>query len=146
MGFRIYYLVQEKTQLSAMNKTDRTENTLEVYEKGNLIFSSRGKWLVPLIELDAFLRTSRYNRADLTVRDKIVGQASALLLKGFRIGYVKAHIMSRPAKETLERNMISHDFDRLVERIDCSTEEMFLHETDSGNVYRFVKTKITGGV
>lgn len=146
MGFRIYYLDHGKTLRRRMNKTGSTKNTLEVYLKGKTIFSSRGKWLTPLMELDGFLQTCRCNPTELTVQDKIVGQAAALLLKRLRIGYVKAHIMSRPAKETLERNMISHGFDLLVERIDCRTEEMFLHETDAGKVYRFVKAKMSGGV
>ena len=128
-----------------MNKTGNTENTLEVYLKGKPIFSSQGKWLTPLMELDDFLQTCRCDPGDLEVQDKIVGQAAALLFKHLRIGYVRAHIMSRPARDTLERNRIPHEFDLLVERIDCRTEQLFLHETDTGKVYQFVKAKMNGG-
>ena len=56
--------------------------TLELFSASQPVFSSAGKWLHPLFELEDFLdgAGSGLDRASLSLRDRIAGKAAALLI------------------------------------------------------------------
>jgi zinc transport system ATP-binding protein len=116
-------------------------HTLEVYFKESLVFSSDGRWLYPLFELEHFLASGEYDPATLTVRDKIVGKAAALMLVRLGIRDVHAGIMSKLGVEALERHNVSHGYDTFVDRIECRTEEMLIDEFDPEKAYQMLRRR-----
>jgi len=116
-------------------------HTLEAFSGETLIFHSDGKWLYPLFELENFLATTDYEPAHLVVKDKIVGRAAALLLIRLGVGYVIAGIMSRPGKEALEKYEVKYEYERLVDRIACRTEELLIDESDPQKAYAMLKER-----
>ena len=63
-------------------------NTLEVYHNGVLVFSSKGRWLHPLFELERFLASGDLRPEELEIRDKVVGRAAAAMMVRLRLGRV----------------------------------------------------------
>ena len=100
------------------------KNTLEVYQDKCLIFSSTGKWLYPLFDLEDFLKDKNLEPHRLLVRDKIVGKAAALLLVRLKIERLRAGLLSELAKSVLERYKVHYKYGQLVERVLCKTEEL----------------------
>ena len=117
------------------------EHTLRVFSGETPVFCSDGKWLYPLFELENFLSTSDHDPAALTVRDKIVGRAAALLLIRLGIRDVRAGIMSKLGKEALEKYGVEYEHDILVDRIDCRTEEILVDEFDIEKAYAILKQR-----
>jgi hypothetical protein len=93
------------------------EPTLTVWHEGTPIFTSRGNWLYPLLELEAYLADHPIQPENLILQDKIIGKAAALLIHrlGFRI--VKAGILSRLGEAVLQRYGIAYSYELLVNRI-----------------------------
>ncbi len=50
------------------------EAPLQVYRGEVLVFSSNGKWLHPLFDLEDFLAGSGRDAGDLLLRDKLIGR------------------------------------------------------------------------
>ena len=117
------------------------DNTLEVYLGEELIFSSHGKWLYPLFELEDFLAGAGLEAAQLTVKDKIVGRAAALLEIRLGVGRVDAGIMSELGRRALERHNVEYEYEMLVERILCKTEELLDGEYDPERAYEMLKAR-----
>ena len=117
------------------------EHTLEAFLGEELIFHSDGKWLHPLFELEDFLTATDHEPADLTVRDKIVGRAAALLLIRLGIRDVRAGIMSKLGREALEKYDVKYEYDTLVDRIDCRTEEILVNEFDPEEAYAILRQR-----
>jgi zinc transport system ATP-binding protein len=114
------------------------QNSLEIYSGQELVFSSTGKWLHPLFELEAFLKTQPHAPASLQVRDKIIGRAAALILIHLGFRQIHAGILSRPAQEAFAQHHITCAYDQLVDQITCRTEELLRQETDPRKAYQFV--------
>lgn len=106
------------------------EVSLELLESGVRVFSSRGKWLHPLLELEEFLAHRGVARQGLSLRDKIVGKAAALLIVRLGIPEVHAGILSHPAEAIFRERGVRYTFDNLVERIACRTEELLSDVSD----------------
>ena len=66
--------------------TTAQEPTLTVLYEGSPIFTSHGKWLHPLFELEDDLAAHPIQPENLILQDKIIGKAAALLIHrlGFR--------------------------------------------------------------
>ncbi len=114
-------------------------HTLEVYFKNELIFSSDGKWLHPLFELEKFLATSNCQPADLLLKDKIVGRAAALLMIRLGINQVQAVLLSEFGKDVFEKFAVNYQYDRLVAKILCRTEDLLQNEDSPEAAYRTLK-------
>jgi len=114
------------------------EVTLRAYLGEQEIFSSTGKWLYPLFELEEFLRTSSYPPQSLRLEDKIVGKAAALLFVRLGIRQVKAGVLSKLGREVLERHNVQYRAAQIVERIDCQTEILLSGVEDPEQAYRIV--------
>ena len=117
------------------------DHSLEVYSDNNMIFHSDKHWLHPLFELEQFLKNKNYNSTELLVKDKIIGKAAALLLSYLGIGAVQAELMSELGKEVLERYDIKYEYERLVDRIICATEEILKKEFDPQKAYVLLKKR-----
>jgi zinc transport system ATP-binding protein len=113
-----------------------SETTLELTIDGQSLFSSSGKWLHPLFELEQFLKTQRVDPARTHVRDKIIGRGSAFLLVGLGIRRVHAGVLSRLGKDVLDRAGAVCTWDELVDTIQCRTEGLLRDTTDPHEAYR----------
>src|SRR5262245_3897443 len=127
-----------------MNGTGGTpvqEPILTVLYEGSPIFTSHGKWLHPLFELEAHLADYACQPENLILQDKIIGKAAALLIHrlGFRI--VKAGILSRLGEAVLLRHGMSYTSEQLVDRIHCQTEELLATVEDPEEAYQLVKVR-----
>ena len=115
------------------------KHSLEVFFQEELIFHSDGKWLHPLFELEKFLKQKNYDPELLIIKDKIVGRAAALLQLNLGIKSVKAGMMSKLAKELFDNFQIKYEFKKLVDRIQCRTEELLQHEYDPNKAYEMIR-------
>ena len=115
--------------------------TLTVFRNGTLIFTSYGKWLHPLFELEAYLADHAVQPAHLLLQDKIIGKAAALLIHRLGFRTVKAGILSRLGEAVLQRHGTVYTYEQLVEHIHCQTEELLATVEDPEEAYRLVKVR-----
>ena len=113
-------------------------HSLEVFSGESLVFSSDQNWLHPIFELEMFLTESSYEPADLLFRDRILGRAAALLVIRLGIRRVVAEIMSKLGLDALERHGVQYEYDSLVDRIICRTEELLRDEIDPDRAYEVI--------
>jgi hypothetical protein len=118
-----------------------TDVTLRAFERDREVFSSCGKWLYPLFELEDYLAASSCRAESLRVQDKIVGKAAALLLVRLGIRQVKAGVLSRLGRSVLERYRVLYTADEVVERIECRTESLLADVEDPDEAYRVVSLR-----
>jgi hypothetical protein len=119
----------------------RAEVTLRAFSGQREVFSSTGKWLHPLFELEEFLSTSSSSPRSLRVEDKIVGKAAALLLVRLGIRDVRAGVLSELGRDVLERYHVLYSAGKTVERIDCQTELLLAEVEDPEEAYRIVAAR-----
>jgi hypothetical protein len=124
-----------------LNAPETTEVTLRAFHGKREVFSSTGKWLHPLFELEEFLRSSSHSSRLLRVEDKIVGKAAALLLVRLGIRNVKAGVMSELGRDVLERYQVLYSAAETVARIDCQTEILLAEVEDPEQAYRIVAAR-----
>jgi hypothetical protein len=117
------------------------ETTLTVFCNGTPIFTSNSTWLHPLFELEEYLTEHPIQPENLTLQDKIIGQAAALLI--YRLGFrtVKAGILSRLGEAVLQRYEIAYSYELLVDRIHCQTEDLLAEVEDPEEAYQLVKVR-----
>lgn len=124
-----------------MNTQMTSEITLRVYHGDRQVFSSRGKWLHPLFELEEFLSNSSYPREMLRVEDKIVGKAAALLIVRLDIRQVSAGVLSTLGREVLARYNVRIQAGEIVDHIDCQTESLLADIEDPEQAYEVVSVR-----
>lgn len=112
-------------------------DTLELFDDGQLVFSSRGHWLHPLFEAEEFLRVYK-RKGELSLQDTISGTAAALLTVRLGISAVHAGIMSEGARDVYSRYHIAYSFDTLVPAIECMTERLLTPDTSLEEAYRIL--------
>jgi hypothetical protein len=117
------------------------EPTLTVICNGTPIFTSYGKWLYPLFELEAYLADHAFEPAQLLLQDKIIGKAAALLILRMGFHTVKAGVLSRLGEAVLQRHGIVYTYEQLVDRIHCQTEELLATVEDPEEAYQLVKVR-----
>ena len=100
------------------------EPTLTVLRDGVPIFTSHGKWLHPLFELEDYLADHAISPEGLVLQDKIIGKAAALLIHRLGLRTVKAGILSKPGEAVLQCYGIAYTYEQIVDRIRCQTEEL----------------------
>lgn len=81
--------------------------------------------------------------------DKVVGKAAAMLYCLLRIKTVHAGVLSRPAKQVLERCGVAVRYDQLVDAIEnrtktglCPMEQATLHLTDPMDAPAAIRKKL----
>ena len=92
-------------ELEAMATEKRS--SLTVLHENTPIFTSYGKWLYPLFELEDYLAEHPIQPENLILQDKIIGKAAALLIHRLRFRTVKAGILSRLGEAVLQRHGIA---------------------------------------
>jgi zinc transport system ATP-binding protein len=126
-------------ELKAMTKGNAP--TLAVLHEGKSIFTSDGKWLHPLFELEDYLADYPAHPEHLILQDKIIGKAAALLIHRLGVRTVKAGILSRLGEAILQCYEIAYTYEQLVERIHCQTEELFTEVEDAEEAYGLLKVR-----
>ena len=124
-----------------MTKTEGKETTSTVFRNGTPIFTSNGKWLHPLFELEAYLAEHPIQLENLILQDKIIGKAAALLIHRLGFRTVKAGVLSRLGEAVLHRYGIAYTYEQLVDRIHCQTEELLAEVEDPKEAYRLVRVR-----
>lgn len=120
-------------------------STLEVLRAGEPVFVSTGRWLHPLLDLARRLEEGDLVPAELTVRDRVVGRAAALILVHLGVGRVEAEVLSTPGRRALERFGVPWSCRAEVDRIDCRTEELLLLEDDPAAAFELVRRRAGRG-
>jgi hypothetical protein len=118
-----------------------TANSLEVYETDRLVFSSQGRWIYPLFELEDFLAKGELKPAGLRAVDKIVGKAAAMVLVHLGIGRIEAGMASELARDFLEGRGIPFSYGELVPRILCRTEGLLEQVADVEQAYSMLRER-----
>jgi hypothetical protein len=106
-----------------------TEASLQLSFHGHVVFSSSGKWLHPLFQLERFLHTHRIDMGSAAIRDKVVGRGSAFLIARLGIRKVHAVLLSRLGKDVFDREGVACTWDTLVDQIQCRTEKLLREVT-----------------
>ena len=114
------------------------ETTLELTINGEVLFTSGGKWLHPLFELEQFLKTRQIDLRSAEVRDKIVGRGSAFLIVRLGVRKVRAGVLSRLGKDVLDRAGAACSWESLVDQIQCRTEGLLKDTTDPEKAYEIL--------
>ena len=118
--------------------------SLQVLHDDRTIFSSFGKWLHPLFELEEWLKKQDINPHDLTLCDNIVGKAAALLIVRLQIHRVKAGVLSRLGDGVLKKHQVSYSYAEMVEKVLCQTEQELFDVEDPQEAYRIISERIRG--
>lgn len=118
-----------------------TKCSLELKFEGITIFSSNGKWLHPLFDLEVFLNKENYDPLKLTLYDKIIGKASALMIIRLGILNVSGGTVSEPAKTAFEEWNVVYTIENQVKYIDCKTEKLLMDISDPEEVYQIIKKR-----
>ncbi len=117
------------------------EFTFKVFQSNKVVFQSEKRWLLPLFDFEEYLALHPLDLPTVEVHDKVVGKAAALLIVRLGAGSVRAQVMSKLGQRVLELAGIPFTFGRLVERIDCQTEEILLNIDDSETAYRILRER-----
>jgi hypothetical protein len=112
-----------------------TDISLACILDGQTIFTSKGKWLHPLFELERFLAAQGISAQGCELRDKVVGRGSAFLMKRLGARRVHAGLLSSLGKDVLDAAGIPVTWDALVEEIQCATESLLRDVTDTDAAY-----------
>ena len=119
----------------------RPDVTLEFVRDGRTLFTSSGKWLHPLFELEQFLLARGTDASEGEIHDKVVGRGSAFLMLRLRAVKVHAGILSRLGKDVLDRAGVACTWDTLVDEIACRTEGILRGVTDVEEAYRILSVR-----
>ncbi|MCF6335650.1 MAG: DUF1893 domain-containing protein [Spirochaetales bacterium] len=118
-----------------------TNYSLELKFNSKPIFTSNGKWLYPLFDLENFLNTCPFSTESLELYDKIIGKASALLITRLNIKKVTGGIVSKPAELIFQANNISYTLEIRVDLIDCKTEHLLKDISDPEEAHMLLKER-----
>jgi zinc transport system ATP-binding protein len=117
------------------------EPTLTVLRDGVPVFTSYGKWLHPLFELEDYLAEHPVQPEHLVLQDKIIGKAAALLIHRLGFRTVKVGLLSRPGEAVLRHHGIAYTYEQLVDRIHCQTEELLAEVEEPEDAYALLKVR-----
>lgn len=116
--------------------------TLELTRGGVSLFSSSGRWLYPLMELEQYLRDSGTDPAECLLHDKLVGKAAALLTARLGVRSLVTETLSAPAERVLQHHTINYYTRNRVPRIDCATEALLEEVDDPEIAYALIIDRI----
>jgi hypothetical protein len=120
--------------------------TCQVFQGEKLIFTSQSHWLHPLFELnDFFLAQDNLSclgaREDLFLRDRIIGRAAALMIAKMNILHCAAPIVSKRALPIFEMFHVNVEYDEIVPRLPCQTEDILEEITDPSEAWNILKKR-----
>lgn len=118
------------------------DNSLEVYYNDELIFSSKGKWLYPLIELEEFLSKHDYDREKLFVEDKIAGRAAAGFGIALGIKHFSINLISSYGLNLYKKYDIDVKYSVITDYISCNTEKLITPEMIPSEIHDFIIKRV----
>ena len=131
---------------STVRNFTNSSDTLRVYSGDSLLFSSDRERLLPLME---YIETCAPYKKGVTVLDRVVGNAAALLLVKIFCRETYSELGSEFAAKTLKHLGISYRFDETVPYIMnnqqdgmCPMEELSLGKTP-GEFYQALKEQLS---
>jgi hypothetical protein len=111
----------------------KSGDSLQVYKDDNLVYASREKMLLPLLK---YIKAYATKYQQVTIFDKIVGNAAALLLVLADCRQVYSPLASESALKTLNEHGIVYQIDQVVPYIQkpgtgkiCPMEKMSWDKT-----------------
>ena len=119
-----------------------SDTSLEFLMGGRVLFSSTGRWLHPLFELERFLSTRQVDLSLAEIHDKVVGRGSAFLIVRLGVRKVHAGVLSLLGKDVLDHARVACTWDALVDEIECSTEGILRKVTDAEEAYRILAERV----
>jgi len=108
---------------------------LIVQLKGRTVFSSDGKWLHPLFDLEDFLKGETLDPGALSLEDKLIGRGAAVLIARMGIRRCHGRTVSRRALPVLETHGVECTWDELTDRLACQTETALNDEMSLDDSY-----------
>jgi hypothetical protein len=124
-----------------------TDDTLRIYQDETLIFSSEKDRLLPLMEYIA-LQKKDAGQLPVTIFDRIMGNAAALLAVKANCQEVYSPLGSELAVRTLERYGIEYHLSEIVPYIQrpdgkgiCPMEQLSINK-EPGEFYREMEARI----
>ena len=124
-----------------------SDDTLRVFKEDRLLFSSDKERLLPLME---YIETCKPYEKDVTVLDRVIGNAAALLLERIFCKETYSELGSKLAEETLQKLGIDYHFFRTVPYIEnnqrdglCPMEQLSIDKTPE-EFYRLLRERISG--
>ena len=132
---------------STFNEFLASDDTLRVYKDDRLLFSSSKERLLPLVD---YIDTCAPYENDVTVFDRVVGNAAALLLAKILCRETYGGLGSQVAAETLARFGIRYRFTKTVAYIEnnrregmCPMEQLSLDKTPE-EFYQALRERLSG--
>lgn len=132
---------------STVREFINSSDTLRVYSGDSLLFSSDRERLLPLME---YIETCAPYEKDVTVLDRVVGNAAAFLLVKILCRETYGELGSEFGAKTLRQLGISYRFDETVPYIMnnqqdgmCPMEELSLSKTPE-EFYQALKERLSG--
>jgi hypothetical protein len=119
--------------------------SLQFLIDGAAVFTSVGKWLHPLFDLERFVKEHGIDASRGEIRDKVVGRGSALLIVRLGVRKVHAGLLSRLGKDVLDRAGVVVTWDTLVDQVACATEGILSEVTDLEEAYRILADRAQKG-
>jgi len=117
------------------------KNSLEVYYDDNMIYSSNGKWLHPLLQLKTFLDNHDYEIRNILIKDKIIGRAAALIIIFLGIQRCYGEVVSELAIDVLKKHQINFEYGSIVDHIQCKTEDILRDEFDAEKAFNMIMAR-----
>lgn len=114
---------------------------LELYRDDRLIFSSNGRWIYPLFDLEEFITKENIALEGLILKDKIAGRAAAFLMCHMGIKRVHIGLLSQVGKDVFHSFGVKVTWDQLTDRIKCRTESLLEDITDIKEAYIILKKR-----
>ncbi len=112
--------------------------SLQVIYHENTVFTSFGKWLYPLFDLEDHLREHPLDMSQVEIRDKVIGKAAALLIVHLGTGRVYGETISDLGIAVFESADLPYSYGQRVPRIACKTEEILADVNDLEEAYQIL--------
>ena len=117
------------------------EHSLILFHQNQQIFTSDEHWLYPLFELESFLEGSIIPATELFLQDKIAGKAAAALISRLGIRSCYIQLLSKKAIPVFERYGVQYKYEKLVDHIQCRTEDLITDIMSLEEIYLFLRKR-----
>ncbi len=131
----------------AKNKLQTEELTLAIVKNGQLLFKTKKHRIEGFLEA---IETFRNSLEGSSVADKVVGKAIALLCVYAKVSAVYAKVLSKEAKNVLEKHKINYEWSMIANEIlnlkknqTCPFEIKAKNMTDPSKTYFELKSLLS---
>ncbi len=117
------------------------EHSLVLFHTDQQVFTSDEHWLYPLFEVEEFLKKSSIPVGELFLKDKIAGKAAAALIVRLGIRNCFIELLSERAIPVFEQYGVKYGYDKLVDHIQCRTEDLITDKMTMEDTYLFLRKR-----